>query len=791
MFRSLLVEELQMQTNVTSTPLATDTPQARLYNGQNFDENGERHICYRDTRSVDLVFSRSAYPIKSMDANVDEFGNYTFYRKITVDSNNSVSDNTFFRNYMTELLNKNLYAVVKVTVLSTGTIDFSYQGQYAQQYTCTYVSTAGSQNDGQSINSYTAQPTSGGGSGLYCSFDRQLTDSQSRSNPAAGVVTYLLSECVTELTSTAQIEIEIGSIDLHDGTSILLTRHAGCFMKFNATTSARQRKINTSTHIYRHNIPVQQVISQKVEGFWKIVSEVFTIQIRTRISCYGAMGGPFRNWLTINGFKQEELTYDYERNGKTITATTLTTLYPTGKTGIVKPSAAATDFNGHAMAMVPGDILEIRYTENAWSLANSIYAKDFSSDSQHEFCIPDNPSNNMPGFQFYMNYVSGLNHINNSSGKSCFAYSSGGFSQVDLKSYTGIAIVIRFKVKDLPTHNPMQIPNDERKIWQYYSNIGHYGTNKEFEGSGHIRKMNGSQPGFQACYEPIEHQFDMRVAYTALAPSDPAFTTGGGEFKSSVNDDLFNMTLGLQQQINDLSAELNVQQVTSGLFEALSNIYQLPSVVSGFMSTFKKIRGFITSLPARRNAMLRTRNRTLINRKYNLANATSTNVPYKSLTDDQMLTMMNYVVSQDTALQPVVAATILESTPLFHLPVTTQISSRIAKFNGIKPSVGDVLEINIPAKQISIMNSKTNIITLPFDPEVVDDILSKMSVGHSRSLFSLQMRKHILSGRDIRLTLDDIMNDYQLIDITKHLTTEKQKQFFAQFIELYKQAMTV
>ncbi|AKA63276.1 VP4 [Rotavirus I] len=775
MLRSLLTESAEMQ--LSAQEVANNTTNIRgytykLYNNDNTVEKQE--VCYTNYMPVDIEYRRGIDHI-GISSGADTqavYDNYFWKHEGQIDKDLITSQRNQLIKYCDD---NNMYIIIKI--------------QFLEDDTILAVNVNGS------ITSLTGATYYSGDSGIikiirtsnnvivYNQLEKMPLKNK---DPCLFLATALFAKDDTYVHTSKKVILQLGYSreknpeEMNDTLPTTLITY---------DVENRMRTRTVSTRDFNPSLPSHQILQQKVEGFWKIVSEVFNIKLKITIDSRGIMGGPFGDWLVDNSFVTVENKYTYQRDDETINAITITTCYPSAQTGTEKPWAWASDFKGHAVALIPGDIVEVRYTEDKWTLANSLYAKDFDTDSQASFTVPstrEEAKNDPSDIKFYMNYIPAFAYIKNSTGMSHFKFHSGGFTQIDAKGYTGLAMVFRFKAQEFDKWNS-NIINPE--YGHMFSNIGDHGLNTQYN------PAPGAQPGFQACYAARNYDIDMRVAYTALTPSDPEFTNGSTNFVSTVTLDIEKTIDSLQQHINKLQAEVNIGQVTTGIFELLTNLYNLPQTLQGFMSTFRDIRSAIKRFSNKRKEMLKGRNREAINSKYSLENLLST-TDTASLNDDQLLSLMsktsNIAMKADNVnvLQPVVAATILESTPLLQTTVTSRVRNKFVKMQSrVIPEEGSLLEIDFNRQRLTFA-SHSGISTIPIDYETIDEILGSMSHGFTRSLFSLQMRKNVFNGSGIgKHTLDDIINDKKLLDVTGHLTPDLQRQFFIDFINQYAAAM--
>nr|QKY66988.1 VP4 [Rotavirus H] len=550
------------------------------------------------------------------------------------------------------------------------------------------------------------------------------------------------------------------------------------------------------------------LISESKDGFWKIKTENFSIQLKIAFEGYGVMGGTFGNWMIDSGFKTVELNYEYERDGKTVYATTVTTPKPTRKCGQNKPYFGQLQYSGQMMALSHDDIVNVYYTERDWTLANAIYAKNFATDFNQTFTVTAHSSD----FLVRTNVIP--HYFTNSPGVASIGFRSGGFGQIDTSNYTGMALSFRF----ICLNDDLQVPaNYPREVAETFANAGHI---SHYCQNGTCTVEADSISGFGSCYARKVVELPMSVTYTTLIPSDPEFVTGGTDYAQTVTAKVEDSIIALRNEVNNIITRMNISDLTSGIMSFASMAMSFPQIIEGVvnatrsvMKAFQKVKGRVNGVAQRLRGRRRVRlfdTESIISETPTLADSVRVNSRHPSLanmlSDDQTFTALhNFATSTSrntdeiVHLQPTVTTRIINSTPPAIVPADAIINSDIKKISKVVgrdiPS-DSILEFNQIRNTISILDNTKHLAEYAVDPDVIDFVLSKMAGGHARSLFSLKVRKHLLDSVDpdsfVKYSYHDLvgklLNDKQLIDITNNLSVEKQLDLAKEFTELLKNA---
>nr|ANN82312.1 outer capsid spike protein [Rotavirus H] len=580
------------------------------------------------------------------------------------------------------------------------------------------------------------------------------------------------------------------------------------------TITNRTARYFTHTSLARtmasNNDQSRIVISESKDGFWKVRTENFSIQLKIAFEGYGVMGGTFGNWMIDSGFKTVELNYEYERDGKTVYATTVTTPKPTRKCGQHKPYFGQLQYSGQMMALSHDDIVNVYYTERDWTLANAIYAKNFATDFNQTFTVTASSSDFLVRTNVLPHYVP------NSPGIATIGFSSGGFGQIDTSNYTGMALSFRFICLNDDLRAPANYP---REVAETFANSGHISYYCQ---NGTCTVEADSISGYGSCYARKVVELPMSVTYTTLIPSDPEFVTGGTDFAQTVTAKVEDSIIALRNEVNDIITRMNISDLTSGIMSFASMALSFPQIVEGVinatrsvMKAFQKVKGKVNGVAQRLRGRRRIRlfdTESVISETPTLADSVRINSRHPSLanmlSDDQTFTALhNFAASTSrnadeiVYMQPTVTTRIINSTPPAIVPADAIVYSdikKISKVVGRDISSDSILEFNQIRNTISILDDTKHLAEYAVDPDVIDLILSKMAGGHARSLFSLKVRKHLLDSVDpdsfVKYSYHDlvgkILNDKQLIDITNNLSVEKQLDLAKEFTELLKNAFT-
>nr|AYA93292.1 VP4 [Porcine rotavirus H] len=550
------------------------------------------------------------------------------------------------------------------------------------------------------------------------------------------------------------------------------------------------------------------VISESKDGFWKVKTENFSIQLKIAFEGYGVMGGTFGNWMIDSGFKTVELNYEYERDGKTVYATTVTTPKPTRKCGQHKPYFGQLQYSGQMMALSHDDIVNVYYTERDWTLANAIYAKNFATDFNQTFKVTAQSNE----FLVRTNVIP--NYITNSPGIATIGLKSGGFGQIDTSNYTGMALSFRFIClnDDLPV--PASYPQEVAETFACAGFFSYYCQN------GTCPVEADAVSGFGSCYPRKVVELPMSVTYTTLIPSDPEFVTGGTDYAQTVTVKVEESIIALRNEVNNIITRMNISDLTSGIMSFASMAMSFPQIIEGVinatrsvMKAFQKVKGRVNGVAQRLRGRRRVRlfdTESIISETPTLADSVRVNSRHPSLanmlSDDQTFTALhNFATSTSrnadevVYIQPTITTRIINSTPPAIVPADAIVYSDIKKISrvvGRDIPPDSILEFNQIKNTISILDNTKHLAEYAVDPDVVDFVLSKMAGGHARSLFSLKVRKHLLDSVDpdsfVKYSYHDlvgkILNDKQLIDITNNLSVEKQIDLAKEFTELLKNA---
>uniref|UniRef100_A0AB38ZK58 VP4 n=1 Tax=Crocidura shantungensis seadorna-like virus 2 TaxID=3139546 RepID=A0AB38ZK58_9REOV len=582
------------------------------------------------------------------------------------------------------------------------------------------------------------------------------------------------------------------------------------------------------------------IISEKQDGFWKIVTETFKIHVKMGIEAWGKMGGQFGNWLVENGFKSIEKNYTYDRDGETVIATTITTCHPTKQGGVYFPTMLATEYNGKFMVLGRGDIIQVWYTEKNWSLSNSIYAKGFATDSQHKFRLGPH---NWKELIFRQNKLGKLGDIKNSSGYADMQLVGGGFGQMDSSNYTGLAIYLQFQCINGPTPNgPCGDQNsfcshNKVEYWDAYACIGTDGWND-------TKYYFNAWNGYGAGYPLQEQSFDCRVSYSSLLPSDPDFITGGDNYVESITNDLFDRIISLEQQVNDMLSRMNVSDLTGGLFSLITMIPSFPNMVQGVIEVIRKTRDIFNKQYSKLVAKGMKFNRNFRKRYIKMgdtdievptptlsrtSSVSSRSVDFENMfTDDEIVSLLhsfgtasnrssirstssmssNVTVSTFLSevdeiqyLDPIIISRIMDATP----PVITRMKNVKPKNQEViyatikrnKIDEDSLIEFNQINDTITLLEPNKKTSTFKFPGEIIDDAINKMGTGYSRSLFSLNIRKQFAKLKHkfdydsipYEKLVNDMLNDHELIDISKKFNSNILTDLFEEFKGILQNAL--
>lgn len=526
------------------------------------------------------------------------------------------------------------------------------------------------------------------------------------------------------------------------------------------------------------------IIYEQEDGFWKIITETIWIKLKPYFRAYGTMGGAFKNWLVDSGFEKYQHDYTYEREGVTINAHTITYANPTGKAGYRQDWRPATDYNGEITVLQPGDTFTVWYYEDVWQINQAIYAKNFQSDSQAAGQLQ-----NVGNLKFKMNYIPAFASIKNKPGKVDYMYLNGGFAQVDTVGYTGMAIILNFICTGKKFYTSDNNTHVDAAISPYISYIG-----DDYRLSGGTLYRQGCCSGFAAGYDDVVPEHDMTISYTVMKPSDPDFVTGGESYGESITSDLEVSIRNLQDQINSILAEMNIQQVTSAVFTAITNLGELPGLFSNITKVFSKAKDALSKLKKRKGSppspiaatsivdrvTADVPNVTIVNKmpeEYELG------IIYNSIRAKKLLAERKhdfgaFAIATETKLPYIVKAS---SLPRNHIEVV--------KSKGISISGSDIVQFDPMRSVLSTMKRKNaEIINYKIDPELAHEVLSQMSTTATRSLFSLNVRKQIhlnnsFTSPTYGQLVDRILDDGELLDILGKLNQNTVGELFQEFFE--------
>nr|ADF57897.1 structural protein VP4 [Human rotavirus B] len=525
------------------------------------------------------------------------------------------------------------------------------------------------------------------------------------------------------------------------------------------------------------------IIYEQEDGFWKIVTETLSIKLKPYFKAYGTMGGAFKNWLVDSGFEKYQYDYVYMRDGMTVNAHTITYVNPSGKAGLQQDWRPATDYNGQITVLQPGDGFSVWYYEDKWQINQAIYAKNFQSDTQAQGCLE-----NFGPLKFKMNYIPAFAEIRNKPGKVNYAYLNGGFAQVDASGYTGMAIILNFVCTGEKFYASDNNTRVDDKITPFISYIGDYYT---LSGGDFYRQ--GCCAGFAAGYDDVSPEHDITVSYTVMKPSDPDFVTGGENYGESITSDLEVSIRNLQDQINSIIAEMNIQQVTSAVFTAITNLGELPGLFSNITKVFSKTKEALSKLKSRKKTSpmpiaatsiidkttVDVPNLTIVNKmpeEYELG------IIYNSMRTKKLIEQKRHDFSTFTIATEVKLPYISKATN-FSDQFMTSINSR-----GITIGKSDIIQYDPMHNIFSAMNRKNaHIINYKIDPDLAHEVLSQMSTNSTRSLFSLNVRKqlHVNNSFDTPTygqLVERILDDGQLLDILGKLNPNSVEELFGEFL---------
>ncbi|AFL91895.1 VP4 [Rotavirus G chicken/03V0567/DEU/2003] len=526
------------------------------------------------------------------------------------------------------------------------------------------------------------------------------------------------------------------------------------------------------------------IISEEMDGYWKITQETVAIKLKFGIEAKGVMGGAFKNWLVDSYFVKKQLDYTYTRDGATVSAKTVTYVSPTGKGGIAQPSRPATDYNGQFTVLQPGDIIEVWYAEDQWQINNAIYAKNFQSDTMASGWIGPVDSSKLI---YRMNYIPSLAKITNYSGKVQYKYESGGFAQMDAVGYTGLAVIFRFRCVGDKWYN---------ESWQSWydrdnSRIAYIGE-RYTDSTGWIYRP-GATYGFGAGYPLQEYTHDITLSYTVLKPSDPEFVTGGDNYQESITSDLYEKVRDLQDQINTIKAELNVSGVTSGIFEALTNIGNLPQMFSNFVEVFSKVKVAILGM-RKKNVKPKPIEAIQIVSKVDVQKPLIQSIAKQMPEEIELGIIYNSIRNKRLRERQIHEIDKFAIATEMELPMIQRTETLKPKFKkylrerGMLPENAHAIEFDAANNKFSVLlKEKADILSYKIDKELAHEVLSEMSTSASRSIFSLNVRKQInldnnFSSPTYADLVNKILDDGELLDVLGRIDKHRLENYVEEFV---------
>lgn len=286
----------------------------------------------------------------------------------------------------------------------------------------------------------------------------------------------------------------------------------------------------------------------------------------------------------------------------------------------------------------------------------------------------------------------------------------------------------------------------------------------------------------------------MTISYTVMKPSDPDFVTGGENYGESITSDLEVSIRSLQDQINSILAEMNIQQVTSAVFTAITNLGELPGLFSNITKVFSKAKDALSKLKKRKvsppspiaatsiidRVTVDVPNVTIVNRmpeEYELG-IIYNSMRTKKLIDERRHDFSTFAIATETKLPYIVKASSL-----------SQKHIETVRSKGISIGESDVIQFDPMRNMLSTMRRKNaEIIDYKIDPELAHEVLSQMSTTATRSLFSLNVRKQIhlnnsFASPTYGQLVDRILDDGELLDILGKLNQSTVGELFQEFFE--------
>nr|AHZ32880.1 outer capsid spike protein VP4 [Rotavirus G] len=590
----------------------------------------------------------------------------------------------------------------------------------------------------------------------------------------------LSSSIIPEITYGYQMKVVTTTNDMFVWGECIQTKESTRNL-ISSERKEKQNKISPESRV---------IINEQVDGFWKVITETISIELQGYFKPYATMGGAFKNWLVDSGFEKYEHKYSYERDGQVVNAITVTYPNPTGEAGMDKSWRPQTDYNGPYKVLQPGDQFSIWYTEDKWQIANAIYAKNFQSDSMAEGKLENNGD-----LIFRMNYISGLDKIANKKGWVKYRYVNGGFAQVDTSTYTGMAIILNFQCtgeKFRTIGNNVRLNNRESEV-AYVGDI--------YTDTSRLFYRENCCAGYAAGYNDDIIKHRMTISYTALKPSDPEFVTGGDAYEESITTPLYNKIRDLQDQINSIRAEINIGQVTSAVFEAITNLGNLPNLFANVVPVFTELKTALNVLRGKKG------------RKHNAINATTMidknnkhfpEVTIKNKMPEEVelgivynsIRGKKYIERNQHEFAKFALSTEIELPYISRAETLTKATRQKLIDKGILTDDVRVVQIDPMDTTISVLRGKhADLAKYKLDRELVDEVLSEMSSNSTRSIFSLNVRKQIFEKNEFSLPtygdlVDRILDDGQLLDIFGRLNRSTAEQLLDEMLDRINDMLT-
>nr|AGW95857.1 VP4 [Rotavirus G pigeon/HK18]WQF62275.1 MAG: VP4 protein [Rotavirus G] len=525
------------------------------------------------------------------------------------------------------------------------------------------------------------------------------------------------------------------------------------------------------------NMNAKTIINEQEDGYWKTITETTSILLKFSLEGQGVMGGAFKNHLVSSSFKKIEEQYSYERDGETVNAVTITYPKPTAKAGQYSSNALQTSYNGQFAVLQPGDYIDVWYSEDKWQINNAIYMKNVQTDSQAN----GNFYTLSTELIFRMNYIPALATINNNSGMIDYRIVSCGAAQMDASSYTGLSILFRF-LCEAPTEK--RYFTEDTIVPQTFPYIYAASIGREVRLQGNNMVIPAqSAIGYGSGYPKQTKEHRMTISYTVLKPSDPEFVTGGSNYAESITTELYDIVRDLQQQINDIKADINIQGVISSVFEAITNFPEFMQLFKGFTKIFKQKKEALRVLQKRKKNDVQEDidlqyaellSETNIDRALNIENV-------ELLPEEFSMAIVHNTYRR--ALSKDIDAFVIASS---YKPTVYTKPEIVRKY--VKDDIKNlhIAEVDPTKRVINMLTDKAEILTYKVDKAVMENILSEISTTRNRSLFSLNMRKQIAVKNEFSSygdLLHRMMNDKELIDITNSLSNIELEEIFMEIYE--------